>query len=69
MPLRLALLLAAAASLSACGTASHLLNQAGGLVHSVTSPILGSIRLSDSPLADPAPPRHDPSPTETERPH
>ncbi len=69
MPLRFALLLAASASLSSCGTASHLLNQAGGLVHSVTSPILGSLRLSDSPLADPSPPLHDPSPTPAERPH
>ena len=69
LALRLAVLLAATSSLSSCGTATHLLGQAGGLVNSVTSPILGSLRLSDSPLADPSPPLHDPSPTPAERPH
>ncbi len=69
LALRLAVLLAATSSLSSCGTATHLLGQAGGLVNSVTSPILGSIRLADSPLADPSPPRHDAKPIEAERPH
>ena len=47
--LRLILLLSACGSLTSCGTATHLLGQAGGLVNSVTSPVLGAIRLSDSP--------------------
>ena len=49
MPLRLLLLSTCCASLTSCGTASHYLGMAGGLVNSITSPVLGLIRLSDSP--------------------
>lgn len=46
---RFCLLLPAALLLTSCGTASHLLGRAGGLLNSVTSPVLGAIRLSDTP--------------------
>lgn len=69
---RLLLLLLAASGLTSCGTASHLLGQAGGLIHSVTSPVLGAIRLSDTPDYSPAPPvqgaSHDPRRTPPQRP-
>ena len=52
--LRLILLLAICSSLTSCGTASHLLNQASGLVSTVTNPVLGALRLSDSPDLSPA---------------
>ena len=54
LPVRLILLLAICSSLSSCGTASHLLGQASGLVSSVTGPVLGAVRLSDSPDLSPA---------------
>ena len=70
MPVRLFLLSASCCTLTSCGTASHLLNQAGGALGSVTSPVLGALRLSDSPdLNAPVPPRHDSRPVEAERPH
>ena len=65
---RLCLLLSTCTSLTSCGTASHLLGQAGGLINSVTSPVLGAIRLSDSP-ASPSPAYHDSSQPGTKRPH
>lgn len=80
MPLsvRYLFLAAAAFSLTSCGTASHMLGQAGGLVNSITSPVLGAIRLSDTPDT-PAPragkpgadkiPSHDSSPAPAKRPH
>lgn len=43
----LPLYLTMAVVLPSCGTASHLLNQAGGVLSSVTSPVLGAVRLSD----------------------
>ncbi|MDB6072029.1 MAG: hypothetical protein JWL81_3200 [Verrucomicrobiales bacterium] len=60
--LRLIFLLSACGSLTSCGTATHLLGQAGGLVNSVTSPVLGAIRLSDSPDS-PALPAHPAKPS------
>lgn len=64
--LRLILLLCACGSLTSCGTATHLLGQAGGLVNSVTSPVLGAIRLSDSPDSPSSPARPAPtSPTQS----
>ena len=52
-PLRLIFLLAICSTLTSCGTVSHLLGQAGGLVNSITSPVLGAVRLSDSPDLSP----------------
>ncbi len=75
MSLRLPLLLALCGTLTSCGTASHFLGMASGLVNSVTSPVLGAVRLSDSP-DQPAPhPKaysasttlHDPRPTPAKR--
>jgi hypothetical protein len=54
LPLRLILLLALCSSLTSCGTFSHLLGQASGLVNSFTGPVLGALRLSDSPDLSPA---------------
>lgn len=39
-----------ATCLSSCGTASHLLGQATGLLGSVTAPVTGILHLSDSPM-------------------
>jgi hypothetical protein len=67
---RLCLLLFTCTSLTSCGTASHLLGQAGGLINSVTSPVLGAIRLSDAPDAPTPPPAyHDARPSGPKRPH
>lgn len=47
---RFLLLSACAFGLSGCGTASHMLGQASGLVNSITSPVLsplGALRLAD----------------------
>ncbi len=74
MPLipRIFLLLYAALGLTSCGTASHLLGRAGGLLNAVTSPVLGAIRLSDTSDHSPDPavpaPDHDPRRTPDQRP-
>ena len=73
----LLLLLTASLTLTSCGTASHFLNMASGLVSSVTSPVLGAIRLSDTPADSPAkpyalkspPPAHDTRPAPPKRPN
>ena len=47
---RLCLLLLCATGLSGCGTASHLLGQATGMVQSLTAPVLaplGALRMAD----------------------
>ncbi len=74
MPLsaRLLLLGTACANLTACGTASHFLGQASGLVNAITSPVLGAVRLSDetpaaSPVSAPADKTHESRPTPAKR--
>ena len=76
LSLRSALLLAICSTLTSCGTASHYLGQATGLVSSITRPILGTLRLSDSPdhpaatPPDSSPktkPPHDARPTPAKR--
>ena len=74
MRLRLIILFAACHSLTSCGTASHYLGMASGLVNSVTSPVLGAIRLSDTPAGggnptenDAAAYSHDPRRTQAKR--
>lgn len=60
---RLFLLTGLCLPLTSCGTASHFLGQASGLVNSLTSPVLGAIRLSDSPegkTGSEAPPQERP---------
>ncbi len=37
-----------ATSLSSCGTASHMVSQASGLVSTAIAPVTGILRLSDS---------------------
>jgi hypothetical protein len=76
LSLRLLLLSAICLSLTSCGTASHFLNMASGLVSSVTSPVLGAIRLSDTPAEPDAKPyaiktskpAHDSRPAPAKRP-
>lgn len=78
MFLRILLLAGMATGLTSCGTASHLLGQATGLLGSAIAPVTGAIRLSDSPenapAKDPASPStpdqtasHDAQRTETKR--
>lgn len=59
--LRLLLLAAFSGSLTSCGTASHYLGMAGGLINSITSPVLGAIRLSDDTPPEAAPSSASPS--------
>ena len=46
---RLILLAALSSSLTSCGTASHYLGQASGLVQSLVAPVTGILRLADTP--------------------
>lgn len=47
---RILLMAVMATCLSSCGTATHLLGQASGLLGTVTAPITGILHLSDSPV-------------------
>ena len=74
--LRLFSLISLCGTLTSCGTASHYLGQASGLVNSITSPVLGALRLSDTPERPADAPEsavglksYDPRRTSAKRPH
>lgn len=80
MVIRILLLACMASCLSSCGTATHMIGQASGLLNTVVAPVTGILRLSDSeesassPLAAKSekytpPVTHDGQRTETERQH
>ena len=65
MLMRILLIACMAAGLSSCGTATHMIGQASGLLSTVTAPVTGILRLSESPETSPekektaTPARHD----------
>lgn len=68
-PIRLSLLLVCSCTLTSCGTASHYLGRAAGLVNSITGPVLGVVRLSDDTPAAPAEKSYDSCRPPTKRPN